>query len=574
MKQKTSVLIIDDEIGIREMLSYELSQSGYETTTAEDGITALEIIKQHKFDLAITDLKMPGMSGEETVAALKNVDPDLEIIVATGYATVETAVQCMKNGAYDYIQKPFNLSELQILLEKAMEKSHLHGVVALYEASRALLSTLKYPDLIHLIANTAIRIMRATASGLILKQKEGADYGFYKQAEHHTPSDALLRKLIEQSGDKRIPLLVPSPENQDIGKDLLAEHFISAIIYPLATGERTIGSLVLLRNEGQPLFTVSEMQRGTVFATQITLAMDNANLYGELEKKMQELTSAQDQLVQTEKMALAGRLAEAVSHEINNPLTYVRANLHMLRDYSTSVGSLWLSSKQAAEYLLAQNEATAQKFARGILDSGGSEKQTAALIQEIAEVINDTLDGVQRIADLVHGFSSISRPQTDTKTEIVDLGNLVVEYAEEFQSSPIATNRKIIYDVEDNIRVNISRDDLKTALSNVLFFLCKHSHRHSQDEMPSITIRVRSNGKGPCITLADPTLELSQEEQIRIFDPRIDVESKGRTMRLDIGLTLAYQLFQRNGGNISIVPNTIGGIIFSVVFKSMATQGE
>jgi DNA-binding NtrC family response regulator len=125
MSARASVLVIDDERGIREMLRYELSQDGFDVEMAENGLAAVEAVKRRKFDLAITDLKMPGMDGVATVEALRSLDPKIEVIVATGYASVETAVACMKRGAYDYIQKPFDLTELKLLLERASQKSHL-----------------------------------------------------------------------------------------------------------------------------------------------------------------------------------------------------------------------------------------------------------------------------------------------------------------------------------------------------------------------------------------------------------------------------------------------------------------
>jgi len=117
---RVTVLVVDDEPDMRKMLAYDLSQEGYEVFTAEDGYAALEAVRKRKFDLVITDLKMPGMDGVETVAALKSIEPETEIIVATAYATVETAVECMRRGAFDYIRKPYNLDEMRMLVERVL----------------------------------------------------------------------------------------------------------------------------------------------------------------------------------------------------------------------------------------------------------------------------------------------------------------------------------------------------------------------------------------------------------------------------------------------------------------------
>jgi DNA-binding NtrC family response regulator len=114
------VLIIDDEPAIRESLDTFLSWEGYEVATAESGEAAVEQAKREAFDLAITDLRMPGMGGDETVAALKRINPSLPVIVVTGFASDEAAVRCSKEGAFRIISKPVQLEDLLRLMEAAL----------------------------------------------------------------------------------------------------------------------------------------------------------------------------------------------------------------------------------------------------------------------------------------------------------------------------------------------------------------------------------------------------------------------------------------------------------------------
>src|SRR4051794_28319542 len=94
------VLIIDDEPGLRDMLVYGLQKRGYTTVCASNGEEALEKARAEKFDLAVCDVMMPGKSGVEILPLLKGIQTDLEVIMATGFATLETAVESMKNGAF------------------------------------------------------------------------------------------------------------------------------------------------------------------------------------------------------------------------------------------------------------------------------------------------------------------------------------------------------------------------------------------------------------------------------------------------------------------------------------------
>src|SRR3989339_88630 len=128
-QEKIRLLIIDDEQGIRDLLSYELTSRGYEVVTANDGLEALEKIKADHFHIVISDVKMPRMGGLETLEAIKKMGLGIEVIMTTGFGSVDTAVDCMKKGAYDFIMKPYNLDELTYLIEKAYEKLKLNNEV-------------------------------------------------------------------------------------------------------------------------------------------------------------------------------------------------------------------------------------------------------------------------------------------------------------------------------------------------------------------------------------------------------------------------------------------------------------
>jgi DNA-binding NtrC family response regulator len=122
---KGKILVVDDELVICKSVQRILSPEGYEVETALSGQEALEKLGQESFDLVITDLKMPGMDGMELLAKIRERDPEMIIIMITGYSTVQTAVQAMKMGALDYIPKPFTPEELIVVVEKALDKKKL-----------------------------------------------------------------------------------------------------------------------------------------------------------------------------------------------------------------------------------------------------------------------------------------------------------------------------------------------------------------------------------------------------------------------------------------------------------------
>jgi len=120
-----TLLVADDDPGLRESLERTLTREGYRVVLASDGRAALERLQGGGIDLVVTDLKMPGLTGLELLRAAKAIAPDLDVILLTAFGTVEEAVKAMKDGAYDFLTKPFRREQLLKLIDKALERRDL-----------------------------------------------------------------------------------------------------------------------------------------------------------------------------------------------------------------------------------------------------------------------------------------------------------------------------------------------------------------------------------------------------------------------------------------------------------------
>lgn len=121
------VLVVDDEESIREFFEIMLKREGYEVWTASNGKEALERLKKGRADLILSDIQMPEMSGLELLSKVKEQDPEALMIMITAFGSTETAVEAMKLGAYDYVQKPFKIDEVKIILRQALERKQLQS---------------------------------------------------------------------------------------------------------------------------------------------------------------------------------------------------------------------------------------------------------------------------------------------------------------------------------------------------------------------------------------------------------------------------------------------------------------
>ncbi|MGB9716385.1 MAG: sigma-54-dependent transcriptional regulator [Thermodesulfovibrionales bacterium] len=130
-RYKGKILVVEDENSMREVLRILLEGENYEVITASDGLEGLSHIENDIFDLVITDIKMPGADGFEVLKKVKNLSSETIVIMITAFGTTEAAIEAMKLGAYDYINKPFKIDEIKLIVKKALEKKRLSEEVSL-----------------------------------------------------------------------------------------------------------------------------------------------------------------------------------------------------------------------------------------------------------------------------------------------------------------------------------------------------------------------------------------------------------------------------------------------------------
>jgi len=116
-----NILVVDDDMSVRTIFSSILRKEGYRVTAVKDGYEAIKAIDEESFDLALVDLRMPGLDGIEVLEKIKSRRPQTRVIIYTGYGSVTTAVEAMRKGAADYLNKPFSPNELKAGVKKALE---------------------------------------------------------------------------------------------------------------------------------------------------------------------------------------------------------------------------------------------------------------------------------------------------------------------------------------------------------------------------------------------------------------------------------------------------------------------
>ncbi|MFZ5648215.1 MAG: sigma-54-dependent transcriptional regulator [Bacillota bacterium] len=178
------VLLADDEDDFRNLLEKMLNERGFGVTAVSGGMQALEAVREREYDAAILDIKMPGLDGVQLLKKIKEIQPFLEVIMLTGHATVDTAIEAMKLGAYDYLSKPCSLARLELVLQKAVEKRNI--------------------------------MRRNQGLSAALKRKVGSDVIIGE-----SPQMRRVIKMIEKVADGSTPVLVEGESGT--GKELVAQ---------------------------------------------------------------------------------------------------------------------------------------------------------------------------------------------------------------------------------------------------------------------------------------------------------------------------------------------------------------
>jgi response regulator RpfG family c-di-GMP phosphodiesterase len=178
--ERPRVLIVDDEKFIRDILADFLGMEGYIVRTAEDGAAALTELHNAHYDLVISDLKMPRMGGIELLDAIGTAAPSALTVIMTGFGTVETAIDAMKRGAYDYILKPFKVEEVIRVVQRGLEKQRLAAenlrlreAVSLYKVSEAIAASLSLEEVLATIGDTAVYEIKGDLVSTWLEDGEG-----------------------------------------------------------------------------------------------------------------------------------------------------------------------------------------------------------------------------------------------------------------------------------------------------------------------------------------------------------------------------------------------------------------
>ncbi len=300
-----------------ESLSALLTGDGYEVESYREAPGAAEAIRRGKVDLVITDIKMPQMSGLDLLKVVKEVDEEIPVILMTGYASLDSAVEAVTTGAYDYLMKPIEFTYLEMAVKRALDKRRsaierrqllerlkiatllqerrISELNALYEAGKSIGSTANLGELLRQLVALASSVTEARVGSIMLMNEDeqtlsiaaaiGLEENVVQSAR--VPVGESIAGYVAKTGE---PLMIADVEKDERFKRTNKDKYgqASLLCAPLVIKNKIIGVINMANKEGGQNFTDNDLKLLTTFAAQAAVAVDDANQFDKNRRRLIE----------------------------------------------------------------------------------------------------------------------------------------------------------------------------------------------------------------------------------------------------------------------------------------------
>ena len=509
------ILVLDDEPGITLLCMRLLKRAGYEVFAFTEAQSAYEQLRTSQIDLLLVDIRMPDVDGFEVISHAKKLQPDIAVLVMTGFGTVETAIQALRQGVDGLLLKPFEQgSELvatvkQALLdsERKRDAARIQALRPLFDVTESLLSETRPDQLVKMVKTAVQGHLRCEHVGYYQVENDGNVR--LLSGTGNLPDVEFINQFIDHN--KPVSITANSLSENEFSSQLNEINLGTAMLVPVKR-LNTNSMLFAGRNLEEAPFRESDKEMFQILSNQAAIALENAYLYAELRDYVKQVEDSQQALLQTEKMAAAGRLAVSIAHEVNNPLQAVQNCLHL-------AGRNDLPTEQRAEYFdLAKME----------LDRLMTTVQRMLDFYRPGSVAPDDVN----LQDILNYVLSLMANQLEKQNVLVKL------------------------DIPSNLpKVVAVGSQIQQVFINLIL--------NSFDAMPEggeLRITARHYQNGIELLLQDSGPGIPDDREPHIFEPFYSTKDGGT----GLGLTVSYNIITAHGGTLELASKSDSGACFRI----------
>lgn len=598
-----AVLVVDDDALIREIAKDILIGSGYGVFTAKDSTDGLNLLKKEDIDTVLLDVFLPLQSGFETIPMIQKINPEVSIIIMTAYASLDSAIEAIRLGAYDYIRKPLKEEELLLAVKKGVERSRLLTEnislvkrledrvkrLELFERiSKAISSTLDLQRLLEQVMEITKSVMEAEACSVLLL--DGAsqelvfkvalgDKGDEVREFRIKPGQGIAGWVLEHGkpllvGDVKTDGRFYKAVDEKTGFDTR-----TIIAVPLSVKDKVVGVIEVINKVAGASFDEGDRDTLITMAGQIAVAIDNARMTedlkrskeqievysqnleemvlkrtSELEKTNRDLKAAQAQLLQTEKLSSIGQLAAGIAHEINNPIGFINSNLRTMGEYVEDILRLSEKYETMLDAIKKKDYASISAISEN-LTKIKEETKFDFIMDDFQKIIQESRDGAYRVYKIVRDLRGFARAD-DAERKFVDI-HAALDSTLNIVWNELKYKAEVIKEYGYLPEVECLPVQLNQVFMNILI-----NAGQAIKEKGTITIRTYSEGEKVFIDIADTGSGIPQEYLTRIFDPFFTTKEPGKGTGL--GLSIVYNIIRKHNGDIRVKSAMGEGTTFTI----------
>lgn len=508
------VMVVDDDAGVARLCQQVLERAGFEVIGVTNPVQGVAVLQQARVDLLLIDIRMPKLDGFQVMEQARKFQPELAIVVMTGFGTVETAIQALRMGADGLLLKPFErTAELVESVEQALEArdrkremARLTTLQPIIQITETMFGETQTEPLIHLILDAIAGHLPCQHAGFYRRDETGflelvAGRGNPLPGEKSSLEGGPLSRA--DLWGTSIHVNLEGPEHADLHELLIRHGMGSVICLPVTRNEAGRSVLMAGRDAGAPIFSEADLEMLTILSRHAATALENTRLVAELRGTIRKLEESQLKLIQAEKMAAIGRLTASIAHEVNNPLQAVRNCLHLANREE-------LPLEKRMEYLATANRE------------------------------------VERLMITMQQMLDFSRPSTGdrTLTDINALLETVLMLIEkELQKQNVRVKKRLGQNLPN---VLVARNQIQQVFLNLIL--------NAMEVMPDggkIEIQSRQSGSQIEISFTDSGPGVPEEQQSQIFEPFISTKQQGT----GLGLSISYSIVDAHGGKLELLQN-------------------
>jgi len=520
MAQKGAILIVDDDASSCATLAHILMAKGYQTDTAATGHEALEKAEGQSFNVTLVDIRLPDVDGTDLLGPLRERQPDMAVVLVTAYASIQSAVQALNQGAAAYIVKPMDMDEMLATVRQVLDRQRL--VVEnrrLYEETqRELAERKRAQEALAREGNLLRTLMDSLPDSVFVKDRE---------CRFIAANAAQLRLLGLQA------------QEQLIGR-------MDADFLPAETAEKRLVEDQYVIHSGQPIFDWEERvtdREGKVrwlLVTKVPLRDSQGRIVGlvGVSRDVTQHKRLQDQLRQAEKIEAIGRLAGGIAHDFNNHLMVINNEARFILGDLDSDSPLY----EGLAAICQAGESAAELTSK-LMSLSRSERRETRVLN-----LNQVLEGMSTMLRRVIA-------------EDVNLVMRLDQHLGKVRADPVEFERIVV-----NLAVN-ARDAMPTGGTLTL-----ETANVELDEAGVKAFPVASPGPFVLLAITDTGSGMTPEVRERIFEPFFTTKKGGAGTGL--GLATVYRVVSEAGGGIAVDTEPGEGTTFRIYWPRLEERQE